>query len=65
MEKNQKQLMTLEELKVMAEKDPCSREVYMGIYAHEKARIQRENASTLRMKSFRSQPIAETKMFAT
>ena len=38
----------------MGEVDPCSKEIYMRIYEEEKVKIQIENRSRLRMKSFRA-----------
>ena len=50
----EKSLISLEQLREMGESDPCSKEIYERIYEEEKAKMQRENISKLKMKSFRT-----------
>lgn len=48
----------------MGDLDPCSKEIYKRIYEEEKAKMQMENRSRLKMKSFRAKeaPILPEKM---
>ena len=54
MEAEQRSLITLRQLKEMGDIDPCSKEIYMRIYEVEQARMQTENRSRLKMKSFQT-----------
>lgn len=42
-------LLPPEKLKELAERDPCSREVYERVYEEEKIKWQQENVAKLRM----------------